>query len=190
MPLPEPTAAAPMPDLSNPAPGGHIPPAPWQTAVGVLVLLVAVGMAWGAAQVPSDAGYGGVGPNFVPWLCTVGLALCGLGLVWEARTGGFRRTGDPGGAAQARWGPFCWVTAGLLLNALLMEHLGFVLGCALCYWMAVQGLRRAAHQPGVWHPRGVVLDALCGLAIAAPVFWLFTQLLGINLPGITGTGWL
>jgi len=29
-----------------------------------------------------------------------------------------------------------------------------------------------------------------GLAIAAPVFWMFTQFLAINLPGITSTGWL
>ena len=27
-------------------------------------------------------------------------------------------------------------------------------------------------------------------ANAAPVFWLFTQFLAINLPGLTNTGWL
>ena len=31
---------------------------------------------------------------------------------------------------------------------------------------------------------------LTGLAISAPVFWAFTQFLAINLPGLTGTGWL
>jgi putative tricarboxylic transport membrane protein len=31
---------------------------------------------------------------------------------------------------------------------------------------------------------------LVGLAIAAPVFWMFTQFLAINLPGLTETGWL
>ena len=29
-----------------------------------------------------------------------------------------------------------------------------------------------------------------GFLIAAPAFWLFTKLLGINLPGLTQTGWL
>jgi putative tricarboxylic transport membrane protein len=33
-------------------------------------------------------------------------------------------------------------------------------------------------------------DAGVGLAIAAPVYWMFTKLLAINLPGLTGTGWL
>jgi len=34
------------------------------------------------------------------------------------------------------------------------------------------------------------VDVATGLAIAAPVFWLFTQFLAINLPGLTATGWL
>jgi putative tricarboxylic transport membrane protein len=33
-------------------------------------------------------------------------------------------------------------------------------------------------------------DAAVGFAIAAPVYWMFGKLLGINLPGLTGTGWL
>jgi putative tricarboxylic transport membrane protein len=28
------------------------------------------------------------------------------------------------------------------------------------------------------------------LLIAAPVYWLFSKLLSINLPGLTQTGWL
>ena len=29
-----------------------------------------------------------------------------------------------------------------------------------------------------------------GVLIAAPVFWLFTKLLAIQLPGLTASGWL
>jgi putative tricarboxylic transport membrane protein len=29
-----------------------------------------------------------------------------------------------------------------------------------------------------------------GLVISAPVFWMFTQFLAINLPGLTNTGWI
>ena len=36
----------------------------------------------------------------------------------------------------------------------------------------------------------VLLDAATGFLIAAPAFWLFTKVLAINLPGLTGTGWL
>ena len=33
-------------------------------------------------------------------------------------------------------------------------------------------------------------DLLTGVLIAAPVYWLFTKLLGVNLPGLTGSGWI
>lgn len=160
-----------------------------QTVVGVAVVLIAAGMAWGARTIPSESGYGGVGPNFVPWLCAAVLALCGVWLVWEARTGGYRHAGDPGGSARADVGPFVWVSAGLLLNAGLIEHVGFIFGCALCYLLAVQGLRRAARQTVGVHPVRLLQDGVVGVAIAAPVYWAFTQFLAINLPGLTNTGW-
>ncbi|MGE8397887.1 MAG: tripartite tricarboxylate transporter TctB family protein, partial [Comamonas sp.] len=38
--------------------------------------------------------------------------------------------------------------------------------------------------------QALLKDGLIGLAIAAPVFWAFTQFLAINLPGLSNTGWL
>ncbi len=35
-----------------------------------------------------------------------------------------------------------------------------------------------------------IKDSAIGIAVAAPVYWMFTQLLAINLPGLTNTGWL
>lgn len=161
-----------------------------QTVVGVGVLLVAAGMAFGALQISSEAGYGGVGPNFLPWLCAVVLALCGAWLVWEARTGGFREASDPGGQPRADIGPFVWVSAGLLVNAALIGTVGFIVSCTVCYVLAVQGLRRAGRQPLAGTPATWAKDVATGLLISAPVFWAFTQFLAINLPGLTETGWL
>ena len=167
-----------------------VPSPLWQAVVGAAVVLVAVGMAVGALQIPGDAGYGGVGPNFLPWACAAVLGLCGVLLVREALTGGYRQVADPGGDPRAALLPFAWVTAGLLLNAALIETLGFIIGCTLCYALAVQGLRRANGQTGRLAPRALAVDLFTGLAISAPVFWLFTQFLAINLPGLTNTGWL
>ena len=58
-----------------------------QTVVSAGVLLTAVALALGAIDIPSNAGYGGVGPNFLPWLVAGVLALCGGVLLWEARSG-------------------------------------------------------------------------------------------------------
>jgi len=160
-----------------------------QTLLGAGVILIGVALAAGALGIPSAAGYGGVGPNFLPWMIAGVLTLCGALIVREARTGGFRNMEEPSGAQQAHWPAFVWISAGLLANAALITTIGFILSCTLCYVLAVQGLRRAAGQDAA-HPRIVAIDLVTGLAISAPVFWMFTQFLAINLPGLTESGWI
>lgn len=161
----------------------------FQTLIGAGVLLVGVGLALGAISISSTAGYGGIGPNFLPWLVAASLMVCGGFIVWESRSGGFRAMDEPAGAASAYWPGFVWVSAGLLSNAALITTIGFIFSCTLCFALAVRGLRGAERKvdlrPSVW-----LKDALIGIAIAAPVYWMFTQFLAINLPGLTSTGWL
>lgn len=160
-----------------------------QTAIGVGVLLLALGLALGAVSIPSEAGYGGVGPNFLPWVVSLALAVCGAFIVREARSGGFRELDEPTDAPQPYWAGFVWMSAGLLANAALVTTIGFIFGCTLCFVLAVHGLRNAEGKPN----QGAITwakNALIGLAISAPVYWMFTQFLGINLPGLTDTGWL
>lgn len=160
-----------------------------QTLVGAGIVLLALGLATGAVTIPSAAGYGGVGPNFLPWLVSVALLVCGGFMVWEARTGGFRALDEPVGAVHGHWAGFAWVSAGLLANAALITTIGFIFSCTLCFVLAVQGLRGAEgksdRRPVAW-----LKDVLIGLAISAPVFWMFTKFLAINLPGLTSSGWL
>ena len=161
-----------------------------QTLVGAIVTLTGLGLAVGALTIPGEAGYGGVGPNFLPWLVAGVLLVCGVLIVREALTGGFRDMGEPSGAERPWWPGLVWVSAGLLANAALITTIGFIFSCTLCYILAVQGLRRASGQGGVNSPRTWLIDAVTGLLIAAPVFWMFTQFLAINLPGLTSTGWI
>ena len=163
-----------------------------QTLVGGAVALLGLGLGAGAVSIPSTAGYAGVGPNFLPWLVSVALLLCGGFMVYEARTGGFRDMEKIDGEADGEkpyWPGFVWMSAGLLSNAALITTIGFILSCALCFVMACRGLRNAAGQPNLglssW-----VRDTVTGLLIAAPVYWMFTKFLAINLPGLTSTGWL
>ena len=160
-----------------------------ELAIGVGAALVGAGLAVGATQISSEAGYSGVGPNFLPWLVAVLLCVCGVLLMREARSGGFREMEEPSGAATGHWGGFLWVSAGLLLNAALITTIGFILSCTLCFVLAVRGFKSAEAQL-VLSPRAFLVDACIGFAIAAPVYWMFTKLLAINLPGLTSTGWL
>ena len=159
-----------------------------ETLVGAAVMLTGLGLAAGALKIPAEAGYGGVGPNFLPWVVAVVLLVCGVLIVREALTGGFREREEPSGADRAWWPGVSWVSAGLLANAALITTIGFILSCTLCYLLAVQGLRRAQGQ--AIGSRTLAVDAVSGLVISAPVFWMFTQFLAINLPGLTGTGWI
>jgi len=160
-----------------------------ETLIGVAALVIGGALAYGAASIPSAAGYAGVGPNFLPWVVAVVLLLCGGWLIWEARTGGFRQMEEPSGAATGDWRALAWVSAGVLANAALVTRLGFVLSCTLCFALAVRGLRSSEGYPA-GDVRKTLVDVITGLVIAAPVFWLFTKVLSINLPGLTGTGWI
>jgi putative tricarboxylic transport membrane protein len=160
-----------------------------QTLVGAGTALTGAAMLVGAATIRSDAGYAGVGPNFLPWVVGIALLLCGVALMREAATGGFRTMDSPSGSATGHWPGFVWVSAGILLNAALITRIGFILSCALCFVMAVRGFESAEHRLDLG-PKTWLRDFAIGFAIAAPVYWMFTQLLAINLPGLTATGWL
>ncbi|MEO7245053.1 MAG: tripartite tricarboxylate transporter TctB family protein [Rubrivivax sp.] len=160
-----------------------------QLAIGAGALVLALVLAIGATSIPSQAGYAGVGPNFLPWLVAAALAACGAGLLLEALRGGFRHRAPPSGAARADWPPVAWVGAGIIVNAALITTIGFILSCTLCFMLAVRGLRQSEGR-GAGGLRQTVLDFVTGFLIAAPAFWLFTKVLAINLPGLTTTGWL
>ncbi len=160
-----------------------------ETAVGIGTLATGAGLAIGAMQISSVAGYAGVGPNFLAWVVAAMLLVGGALLVWQARTGGFRQREEPSGSASGHWSGFAWVSAGLLLNAALITSLGFILSCALCFVLAARGFKSAEGRRDM-SPRAWITDAAVGFAIAAPVYWTFSQLLEINLPGLTSTGWI
>ena len=164
----------------------------YQTLVGAGVCLVALGLGWGAVGIPAEAGYSGVGPNFLPWLVSAALLLCGGFLVYEARSGGFRdmeEGDDDGDGNKPYWPGFVWMSAGLLLNAALITTLGFILSCALCFVLAARGLRNAK-GPTDKVAASWGTDVVVGLLIAAPVYWMFTKFLAISLPGLTQSGWI
>jgi putative tricarboxylic transport membrane protein len=160
-----------------------------QTLIGAGVLALGGAIAVGAIDIPSAAGYAGVGPNFLPWVVALALLVCGATLVSHALVGGWREMEAPSGAAHGDWVAIAWVSAGVLANAALITKIGFVLACTLCFVLAVRGLRGAEGRPPDSLPT-TLRDAGVGLAIALPVYWLFTKVLAINLPGLTSSGWL
>lgn len=166
-----------------------IPARHHQALVGAGALLVGAVMAYGALQIPSAAGYAGVGPNFLPWVVSVVLLLCGVLLLVQVARGGFRDLDEPSGGDRADWLSGAFVLAGVVANAALLTTLGFILSCTLCFMLAVRGLRMSEGRGGGGVAQ-TLIDFVTGFLIAAPAYWLFTKLLAINLPGLTATGWI
>jgi putative tricarboxylic transport membrane protein len=162
---------------------------PTQIGIALLGLALSFLMMWGATGISSEAGYAGVGPNFLPWVVAIFLATCSAWLLWESLTGGYRNMPEASGAERADWHAFAWVSAGVLANAALINAAGFVLSCALCFVLAVRGLR-VSQGEAAGNLSQTLKDCILGFLIAAPVFWLFSLLLSINLPNLTGTPWL
>jgi putative tricarboxylic transport membrane protein len=159
-----------------------------QAAIGAAALFIGAGMAAGAMRIHGEAGYAGVGPAFLPWVIAAAFALCGVLLLLQALAGGFRHMPLPPDHPPY-WAGMAWVSAGLLINAALITRVGFIPSCALLFMLAARGFRLSmgTARPGLV---GFVHDLLVGAAISAPVYWLFTKVLGLNLPGLTASGWL
>ena len=162
---------------------------PTQIGIALLGLALSFLMMWGANGISSEAGYAGVGPNFLPWVVAIFLAACSAWLLWEALTGGYLHMPEYSGSESEYCHAFAWASAGVLANAALINVAGFVLSCALCFVLAVRGLR-VSQGDAAGNLSQTLKDCVLGFLIAAPVFWLFTLFLSINLPNLTGTPWL
>lgn len=162
----------------------------WQTGIGAAVLLMALWIAFATWRIPSVAYAAAKGGALVPGICAVALAICGCWLIWEARNGGWRNVGAASSLSGAQITPWVWVSAGLLSNVLWIGQIGFVLSCALCYLLAVQGLRRASRDANPLGAKSLLQDVGLGCALSLLVMLMFTRVLGIRLPALTSTGWL
>jgi len=152
-------------------------------AIGAFVVAVAVMLVIGALLLPADKGYSIIGAQAFPLAVAVLLGIVGSGLVWQGLTGGFRFLPGPEGYAipisNRQWRGALWVSAGLLVNALLITRIGFVLSSTLLFVAAARG----------FGSNSVKRDFLLGLALTIPVYLGFTKGLGVPLPALIG-GWL
>lgn len=151
-----------------------------EAALSVGVLLLGVCTSVGTLLLPSEGGYAGIGPNFMPGVAGAGLVLLGMWLLYEVLTGGWRNM--PPQDAEARgehaFHPmaFVWVSVGLFAQMALIQSGGFVLAGAALF---------ACVARGFGSPR-LARDFAIGFAIMLAVFAFFSLMLNVSLPA----GWL
>ena len=147
---------------------------PAEIALSLGVIALGIGVAAVTATLPSEGGYAGIGPNFIPAVVAAGMILLGVWLSYEAFTGGWRKREEPAETFEPQ--PFLWVSAGLFAHMALIGWAGFVVAATVLFACVARG----------FGSRRVVRDAAIGLVLAVGIYLFFVQLLNVNLPA----GWL
>jgi putative tricarboxylic transport membrane protein len=151
-----------------------------EIALSLGVLALGIGVAAGTAMLPSEGGYAGIGPNFVPGVVAAGLLLVGVWLVSEAFSGGWRNAplDDPRERGEhAFHAPsFGWISVGLFVHMGLIGTGGFVLAGTALFACVARGFGSTR----------IVRDVVMGFVLSLGVFVFFVKLLNVGLPA----GWL
>jgi putative tricarboxylic transport membrane protein len=153
---------------------------PAEVALSLGVLALGIGVAIGTAMLPSEGGYAGIGPNFVPGVVGAGLILLGAWLTYEALAGGWRGAppDDPRerGEHPFHLPSFAWISIGLFAHLALIGTGGFVVAGVALFACVARGFGSA--RP--------VRDVAIGFVLSLSVFVFFVKLLNVGLPA----GWL
>ena len=145
-----------------------------EVALSLGVVALGAGIAAVTATLPSEGGYAGIGPNFIPAVVAAGIILLGLWLAFEAFSGGWRKRVDEQERFQPR--PFLWVSAGLFAHMVLIGWAGFVIAGTALFACVARGFNS---------PRWARNVAI-GLVLSLAIYLFFVKLLNVNLPA----GWL
>jgi putative tricarboxylic transport membrane protein len=144
-----------------------------QVALAAGVAGLGAAILWGALDLPTSGGYAQVGPGVVPRIVGAGIVLLGIFLLREALAGGFRGVDEEAeAAAPVHWASFAWVTAGIIIYGVLIEHAGFIVASTLLFMLVACG----------FGSRRWLLNAVIGAVLAAIVFAIFNYGLGLTLP--------
>jgi len=151
-----------------------------EVALSLGVLALGLGAAGVTATLPSEGGYAGIGPNFIPGVVGAGIVVLGLWLSFEAFSGGWRNAA-PDDARERGEHPFNaaafgWITAGLFAHMALIGWAGFVIAGVALFACVTRGFGSTR----------VARDLALGLLLSLGVFVFFVKLLNVNLPA----GWL
>lgn len=151
-----------------------------EIALSLGVLALGLGVAAVTRSLPSEGGYSGIGPNFMPGVVGAGIILLGAWLSFEAFTGGWRGAAPDDARERGEHAfhaaAFGWITAGLFAHMALIGSGGFVIAGIALFACVARGFGSLR----------IGRDLALGLLLSLAVFLFFVKLLNVNLPA----GWL
>lgn len=141
----------------------------------ISLALIALGsfVVYETQSIAETQGYSQVGPRLFPYIIGAGLTLCGAVLGWHALSGGWRNVPlDQEGHDAPDWLAFFVISAGVILHMVLIGWAGFIIASTLLFVLIARGF--GSRKP--------VRDLGIAVALSTVVFFLFTKVLGLNLP--------
>jgi len=145
-----------------------------EVALSLGVIALGAAVAGVTATLPSEGGYAGIGPSFIPAVVAAGIIVLGVWLAVEAFGGGWRKAPEHGEPFVAA--PFLWVSAGLFAHMALIGWAGFVIAGTTLFAFVARG----------FGSRRLIRDLAIALVFTLGIYLFFVKLLNVNLPA----GWL
>jgi putative tricarboxylic transport membrane protein len=153
--------------LRDKSAGGDFILAAVVAALGLLLLV-------GAREIRFGAGYDRIGPRFFPYVVAGGLIALGALLAASAlrRKRGGEAEEVPASEDGISWLPLGLLGSALLLDALLLERVGFVVASTAQFWLTARAFKS----------RRPIRDAVVALVLSLTVYYAFSRGLGLSLP--------
>jgi putative tricarboxylic transport membrane protein len=134
-------------------------------ALGVVALGLA--SAWQTTLIPQVL-YTTVGPSVFAWFVAGFLLVLGALLLAAAFKGGWAADQE---GTLTEWGSLGWVTLGLVLNAALIDSIGFILASTIMFALVARG----------FGSRQILRDAGIGFVLAIVSYVGFDRILGYKI---------
>jgi putative tricarboxylic transport membrane protein len=139
--------------------------------IGLTIVALGAVLALGLQGIEFGAGYDRIGPRFFPYVVAFGLIVLGGWFVAAA----FLRQAQPAqlpAATPVQWMPIAYLAVALALTLALMDRAGFVIACAIQFWLVARAF--GSRRP--------VRDAIVACGLSVVCFVAFSSGLGLTLP--------
>ena len=142
---------------------------------GVAILALALLVVYQTVQIGAEEGYGPAGPAFFPLIVSVGLLFFGVLFLVQTlvRPDPILREHVAEEEEATHWPTVGLIIVALLVYAFLLDPLGYPIASAP-FCVAVTRILGSRH---------LVRDIVIGVVVSFALYFRFTQLLGVRLPG-------
>ena len=139
-----------------------------EAILGGVVLGLGLFISFETSMLEVAASNAAIGPRLFPFLIAAGLVIVGALVLRQAFFGHIAHEGG----FELDWRAFALVSAGLILQMLLLESLGWIIATTLLFVAATLAFRE----------RRILISIAIGIVLTGLAFWVFNYGLGLTLP--------